>query len=438
MAAYLVESRQIDNDIAAGLEQEIQEFRRMQEDFSSAIPLLRRALRQTVPNSNEALITYWDGRPQQKSQGTIFLPPGATQPYDLAEDPVLALAIANSLPKGGADVLDTPVGQVVIAVQPVNDETTQGAYVVVAFRDLERGEFRDVMRTNAIVAVTMLALVSGVAWLLAGRLLAPVRELRVAAQDISDTDLTRRIEATGNDDLTDLTVTFNAMLDRLEDAFATQRQFLDDAGHELRTPITIVRGHLELVDPSDPQEVAAARALVLDEIDRMSRLVDDLIELAKARRPGFVALAVVEVGILTDEVADKVRGLGDRCWQVDQRGEGEAALDSQRITQALVQLASNATRFTAAGDVIAVGSDVAPDVVRFWVRDTGTGIEPEDQQRIFERFQRSDDHVSDEGSGLGLSIVAAITAAHSGSVSVTSEPGAGALFTLTIPRRTAL
>jgi len=265
-----------------------------------------------------------------------------------------------------------------------------------------------------------------------------VRELRAAAREISETDLTRRIKATGNDDLTDLTVTFNGMLDRLEEAFGTQRQFLDDAGHELRTPITIIRGHLELVDTMDPSEVAATRALVLDEIDRMARLVDDLIVLAKSRRPGFLAPVAVDVGGLTDEMADKMRGLGERHWRVDARADGHTVLDPQRITQAVLQLASNAVRFTTEGDVIALGSRMSSTTVAFWVRDSGTGITAAEQERVFERFQRGsntsvDRARPDEGSGLGLSIVAAIAHVHGGSVHIDSTPGKAATFTLTVP-----
>ena len=107
------------------------------------------------------------------------------------------------------------------------------------------------------------------------------------ARSISETDLTRRIPVSGRDEIAELARTFNAMLDRLEAAFATQRAFVSDASHELRTPITIVRGHLELLG-DDPQERRETIALVTDELDRMSRFVDDLLLLAKAERDDFL------------------------------------------------------------------------------------------------------------------------------------------------------
>ena len=157
------------------------------------------------------------------------------------------------------------------------------------------------------MALLALLVVTLGAWSVSGRLLAPVRQLRTTAQEITDTDLSRRIPVEGHDDISDLVRTVNAMLDRLDGAFATQRTFLDDAGHELRTPVTVLRGHLELLDPYDHQDVTTTRELLLDEIDRMSRLVDDLIVLAKAGRPDFLRPAPTDVGVLTDQVLDKAR-----------------------------------------------------------------------------------------------------------------------------------
>ena len=136
------------------------------------------------------------------------------------------------------------------------------------------------------------------------------------------------------------------MLARLEAAFVGQRQFLDDVGHELKTPLTVLRGHLELLDHEDPAEVAQTRALLLDEIDRMSRLVGDLILLAKSGRPDFLAPQPVSLERLTHTLLAKARGLADRAWRLDGAGEAIAAMDEQRITQAVLALADNAVKHT--------------------------------------------------------------------------------------------
>jgi signal transduction histidine kinase len=272
-----------------------------------------------------------------------------------------------------------------------------------------------------------------VGWVVAGRLLAPLRLLGATAQRITDSDLTDRIPTSGDDDVSELTRTVNAMLDRLETAFDSQRQLLDDAGHELRTPLTILRGHLELLDPTDVADTAATRALALDEVDRMHRLVEDLVTLAKAERPDFVRLAPVDVGRLTDDVLDKARTLGERRWSIDQRAEANVLLDAQRITQALLQLAANAVKFSDEGTTVALGSAVREGRVRLWVRDEGQGISPEDAGRIFERFARGHGGRGVEGSGLGLPIVRAIAEAHGGTIRLDSRPGRGSTFTLDLP-----
>jgi signal transduction histidine kinase len=289
------------------------------------------------------------------------------------------------------------------------------------------------LRTFGVVDVVSLLVVALVAFAVAGRLLRPVRLLRETAQRISDTGLDERIPVTGRDELSDLAATFNAMLDRLQTAFDAQREFMDDAGHELRTPITILRGHLELLDAGDPADVEETRALLLDELDRTGRLVDDLVLLAKARRPDFVVPAPVDLGRLLRGVLDKARGLGQRRWQLDEVAEQTAVLDAQRIEQALLQLASNAVRYTPPGGVIAFGCAVEGDTLRLWVRDEGQGVAPEDHQRIFERFGRARSGRGDEGSGLGLSIVQVIAEVSGGTVRLDSRRGAGARFTVELP-----
>jgi two-component system, OmpR family, sensor kinase len=290
------------------------------------------------------------------------------------------------------------------------------------------------MQSYTVAAVVAWALTTGVAFWQAGRLLAPLRRLRTTAEEITETDLSRRIEETGADDVTDLTRTVNAMLGRLERAFQGQRSFLDDAGHELRTPLTILHGHLELVDPADPEDVTRTRALLLDEVQRMGRLVEEMILLTKAERPDFVRLEPLAVDEVLEAVLEKARGLGDRAWQIEARAGCAAWLDDQRLTQALVQLAHNAVKHTATGDVVALGAEQSEDRVRIWVRDTGPGVPDAEKRKIFERFARGADEGGSEGVGLGLSIVAAIAAAHGGTAHVEDAAPRGARFVLTLPR----
>jgi two-component system, OmpR family, sensor kinase len=243
--------------------------------------------------------------------------------------------------------------------------------------------------------------------------------VRQAAAEITEDDLTRRIPVSGNDDVAALARQFNSMLDRLERSFRLQRQFLDDASHELRTPITIVRGHLELMGDS-PAERAEVVRLCTDELDRMARLVEDLLLLVKAERPDFLRPVAVSLPELTSDIDAKLRALGDRRWVLESIAEGEAVLDPQRITQALVQLASNAVKHTGSGDTIRFGSAV-DGVVSFWVADSGPGVR--DESLLFSR-----------STGLGLPIVKAIAVAHGGAVHVRSVPGEGATFVVEVPR----
>jgi signal transduction histidine kinase len=260
--------------------------------------------------------------------------------------------------------------------------------------------------------------------------------LQATAHDITETDLSQRIPETGHDDITALTRTFNEMLERLDRAFGDQRRFLDDAGHELKTPLTVIRGHMELLDGEDPADVEATRLLLLDETDRMARLVNDLIVLAKADRPDFVSPHPVDLGAFTRTVLDKCRALGERRWVLDEAAEVLADIDEQRVTQAMLQLAQNGVKHTRSGGEVGVGSRVeAGRGLLLWVRDDGPGVPHADKERIFDRFTRSVVPEEDEGFGLGLSIVRAIAVAHGGTVLVEDAERRGARFVLRLPAR---
>jgi signal transduction histidine kinase len=213
------------------------------------------------------------------------------------------------------------------------------------------------------------------------------------------------------------------------------REVLADAGHELRTPLTIMRGHLELLDTSSSDEVGDTQTLLLDEVDRMIRLVDDLSTLTTSDRPGFLRLSLVEVGALVNEVAAKAQTLGNRDWRIENNERAYVVADPHRLTQALLQLLHNAVQHTGESDAVTIGSTVdrAAGDVRLWVRDTGPGVRPRDAQRIFRRFERGTSPAPVRGSGLGLAIVRAIAHAHGGRVTLDSTPGAGATFSVVLP-----
>ncbi|NJK40199.1 MAG: HAMP domain-containing protein [Acaryochloridaceae cyanobacterium SU_2_1] len=269
------------------------------------------------------------------------------------------------------------------------------------------------------------------AWFGTGRLLKTVRELATTAYSISESDLSQRLAVQGSGELSDLAQIFNAMMDRLQRAFESQQRFINDTGHELRTPITIVRGHLELMG-NDPQEQQETLELVLDELDRMGRLVNDMIALAKAERPDFLQLGTIELDAFIQEIFMKSQALAERNWQLSSQCSGLMVGDRQRLTGALLNLLRNATQHTQVSDTIELGCRRTPTQIQFWVKDTGSGIAFEDQQRIFNRFARIANRQSD-GSGLGLAIAKAIIEAHHGKIELVSQLGIGSTFTLTLP-----
>jgi signal transduction histidine kinase len=237
----------------------------------------------------------------------------------------------------------------------------------------------------------------------------------------------------GTDEIAELAQTFNEMLDRVERALAAQRDFVTDAGHELRTPITIVRGHLELMtdDPADREETVA---LVLEELDRMARLVQDLLLLSRSERPDFLDRRTVQVEELLPEVFAKVSALGDREWVFDGAGPAQLDADPQRLTQALMQLAQNAVQHTRGDAVIGLGSSREGDHVHVWVRDEGDGVAEADREHIFERFARAAGQPRrSEGHGLGLAIVTAVVEAHGGRMQLDSAVGRGSTFRMVLP-----
>lgn len=441
--SYIVQYNDVDQRVAEELEQEIEEFKSLAsgtlnpvtgEPWDGLDNVLETLVLTLAPEEDQYLLGFIDGE--------LVVAQDSTPRFDVErEEQVLAQILATPAPGyGTAETLDR--GPVTFAVVPVEDpsDPREALFVATYLTQDEYDEVTGTIFERAVVYGAVVVVAAAVGWLLLGRLLAPLAQLRGAAARIDDRDLSQRIDVRGSDEISDLGQRFNDMLDRLESAFASQRDLLNDVGHELRTPVTIVRGHLDLVDADDPDDVRATRDLVIDELDRMSRLVDDLITLAKSERPDFVRPEPVDITVLTDGVVEKLGALADRQWRIDGLAVGEVLLDRSRITQALLQLASNAVSHTRDGDVIALGSDrvrrpgsAGGDRVQLWVRDTGPGVDPADEQRIFERFGRGTGETRDSGTGLGLTIVQAIAVGHGGYVLLENVPGEGATFVLDLP-----
>jgi signal transduction histidine kinase len=329
---------------------------------------------------------------------------------------------------------DSELGEVMYRAVPVKlDDDTQGSLAVTYLVSFDHQQIDETVRIAALVGLVSLTLGALIAYLAAGRVLRPLRELTETARSIEESDLTRRIRVTGHDELAELGVTFNAMLDRLERSFSGQKDLLRNVNHELSTPITIVKGHLELL-AEDQVERDSTIELVTGELDRMSMLVNDLLTLAEADRADFVRLERVDLVTFMDQVLGKARILGARDWQLDVGSDiGEASLDPQRMTQAMLNLIDNSVRQTDDGQTISIGLSKDHDRVTFRIDDEGPGVDPAERERLFEKFVRGQSGQRYAGSGLGLAIVKAVAEAHGGGVAIGSSDLGGARFTITIP-----
>ncbi len=433
---YGVESGRIDEDADESLSHQLDHLETVREEndldtgrpYASSDRLVAAFLEQSLAGHNEDLYAVF-------SNGERAVQ-GDSNP-DLERSGRFWPLVDALRDEGGVRDLEVRGETYRVAVKPISIDDTTAALVAVHNLSADREGLRALVLNYTALAVLAVLVVAALSSRIAGSLLRPVRNLRDTALQISEGDVGRRMRVTGNDDLADLQRTFNAMLDRLDAALTAQRRLLDDAGHELRTPLTVLRGHLEVLDPTDPGDVDDTRRLLLDEVDRMTRLVEDLLLLAKARRTDFVQPHPSDVAAITHGVVARARGLGDRRWVVDAVAETAAELDEQRIVQALLQLTDNAVRHTGPGDEIGVGSAVVDRHLELWVRDTGPGVEPQLRDRLFERFSRGADDDDRFGLGLGLSIVEAIATAHDGAVAL-DDTETGATVRLRLPLKESL
>jgi len=423
------------------------------EPRASLDQVLRLAIAVNPAEPNEKFIGYIDGAYRYQSAGPA--------PIALENDEAFTALIAHTT-RSIEGTYDSSAGPVRYQAVPITLVGRPGHGVIVAacFVTRERQAVTKAIRLMSGAGAVTALLAAIAAWAVAGQILRPVRDIASTARAITETDLSARIPASatgrGQDEIGELVHAVNSMLDRIEAGIRAQRRFVDDASHELRTPITIIRGHLEVVDLDDRADLNAALELVDDELTRMNRIVTDMLALTKIDQPEFVRPELTDVRSLMIETLAKAERLAPRRWSLSlpatptetpEEQRLEALVDAQRIIQALLVLAHNAVGHTSSHDSIDFGLDSVHTphgaYVRLRVSDTGVGVPVAERARIFQRFARGEDtRRSYDGAGLGLAIADAIAAAHGGSVEVDDgigtgqapHSGIGATFTIVIPR----
>ncbi len=307
---------------------------------------------------------------------------------------------------------------------------------------------QETLRRILIIGSSVVTVIAfGIGWVIAGIALRPINRITLTAQAIgAERDFGRRVDYTGpHDEIGQLSTTFNAMLAALQSAYRqeaqalqAQRRFVADASHELRTPLTSIRGNIGLLQrepPINTEDRIAVLADMADESERMSRLVNDLLALARADAGRPLRREPVMLKPLIEDVCRKVRVVAPRhtieCTDLDAiTGCG----DEDAIKQVLLILLDNAQKFTPPQGLITVTTVEHPQEVAIQVRDTGIGIDPAALPHIFERFYRGDTSRTGGGAGLGLSIAQSLVKAQHGTISVESKVGAGSVFTITLPK----
>jgi two-component system OmpR family sensor kinase len=402
------------------------------EPFHTGADALRAVVGRVLPGQHQSALGILDGQPR-------FVP-GVTTGPQLETVRALVRTAVREASDGKAHIgtITSRFGPLRYVAIPVTvaGNPDRGVYVAATTLDGELGDLSSAFTTYwAVIGIAMIVIGSS-AWFLAGRLLVPIHTLRLAASRVTSTNRSERIAVVGHDDLSVLTRTVNLMLDRLDSAMIEQRQLLDDVRHELHTPVTIVRGHLEIMNVRDPEEVFATRSLAIEELDRMTDLVEDLALLAESQR-GDPVLLPTGIAALSRGVFAKASVLPAHGWTLAESADITVPIDSARITQAWLQLINNAAKYSPDGSMITLGSTRHAGSVELWVADRGPGIPPEAAERIFARFGRVNSGRGIAGSGLGLPIVKAIAESHGGTVSFVSSPH-GTRFSITLPHLSAL
>jgi heavy metal sensor kinase len=344
-------------------------------------------------------------------------------------------------PDGYSTVTTRDVGEIRLYVRPVIRGGRRVATIGVgeSLEPVEKAQ-HGVAKTFLLAGLFVLAAAVLAGFAVASRVSSPLRRMAGTAAAVDAGAISHRIDVDDLDgEIRVLADSFNHMLDRLDDAFGRQRAFVSDASHELRTPLTIVRGQLEVLARQrevSAEDVRRVTRLVSGEIERMERLVDDLLLLAKTEEGRPLERRDVELRPYVDELFDGLSLSAERHFELGPVSDVTLNVDPDRLSQVIHNLAQNAVSHTAHGGLVRLSAQANGSKVLFAVEDDGPGIPPEERDRVFDRFHRTDySRVrTDGGSGLGLAIARAIVEAHGGRIRARESAEGGARLEFDIPR----
>lgn len=366
--------------------------------------------RQPVLGSAQA--TALAGVPQVRRW--LGSPPARTVRLEVRVGPVSYLTVASPIREGRSTL-----GVVVVAAS-------------LARLQVESAQVALLAASEAAVAL-LVAVIS--AYLILRRVLRTVGAVTETAVDASQGDLTKRIGYQGVDDeVGRMAAAFDGMLTRISATVSSQRQLLADVSHQLRTPLTVARGHLEVLGRTgsdDPGEVRETTALVIEELNQMSSLVDQLLLLGHSLESDFIQVDQVDLRSFMADLKAASTVLADRNWALAEVPDAVLLVDQAKLRGALLNLIDNAVKATQEGDSIKLFA-TCDGGVTLGVSDTGSGIDPALQAVVFDRFRRADPP-DQRGSGLGLALVRAIAQGHGGSVQLESAVGQGTTVTIILP-----